>query len=119
MKKTMKEFKKDVKRFRNFASGYNHGREVVVLDEYTKKGQSIIDQASRHQGVWLHDVYSYWSDAKDEAFHEVYEMYSNDPDAHSFGICSHCSNFFTVSWISRNKIFFFTHMKEYVVICNE
>ena len=114
-----KDFAKVVRNYRVRLPYYNNGRRVVVLSEYSAKGQSIIDTASHYEGETLSDIYTKCSPEKHRAYDEVWEMYCNDNDASCFGICSHNYNMFTVSWLSKNMLIYLTNVTEYVVILNE
>ena len=119
MKLSQKDFIKKVRDMRNMVPYYNHGRRVVVLAEGTKKGDEIIAKASRYEGYYLNQVYDYWSQAKQAAFDEAYEMFCNSRHGESFGICSHNVNMFTVSWLHDDGLTLLTPNTEYLVIFNE
>ena len=114
-----KEFNKYVKAFRATMPVFNNGRYVKVLSEYSKAGKTIIDRASRCEGHDLRQVYDKWSDAKQTAYNEVFDMYLNSPHATAFGICSKNSFGFSVSWVSDYGIHFITKNYEYIVLTNE
>ena len=119
MKLSKKEFRKKVQAIRNMMPYYSNGRRVVVLAEGTRKGDEIIAKASNWEGYDLRQVYDYWSDAKQKAFDDAYEMYCNSRHGESFGICSHNFNMFTVSWLHDDGLTFLTPATEYLVIFNE
>ena len=110
---------KEVKAFQEKVGYYSNGRRVVVIGEDTKKGQSIIVQGSRYDGYTLNQVYNKPSRIKQSIYDDCYEMYRNDPDSESFGICSHNSYAFTVSWLNRYGIVYLTMNSEYIVLFNE
>ena len=114
-----KAFEKMVREMRRTMAEYNNGRKVVVLSEYTKKGLSVLGSASQYDGTYLNQVYNKCSDAKQAAYDEAYEMYRNDKNSSGFGICSHNTYGFTVSWVTDGKVIFLTPTTEYIVICNE
>ena len=118
MKRTAKEFKKYVQGIRQVTPYYSNDRRVVVLGEDTKAGQRIIAMASKYEGTELRHVYKYWSEAKQQAFNEVWEMYVNSRHGEAFSICSHNCRAFTVSWLS-DGLHFITSKTEYLVIFNE
>ena len=119
MKRTTEEFKKYVQGIRRVIPYYSNGRRVIVLGEDTKAGQEIIAKASRCEGTELGQVYTYCSEAKEQAFNEVWEMYVNSRHGESFSICSHNCQVFTVSWLSDDGLHFITAKREYLVIFNE
>ena len=52
-----KDFNNYVKGLRNVYPSYNHGRDVLVLSEYSKAGKNILERASYFDGYWLSQVY--------------------------------------------------------------
>ena len=119
MKMTREDFEKHVKGVRRSMPAYNNGRKVIVLSEYSKKGEAILASASKWEGDYLHQVYKRPSTEKQRAFDEVYDMYCNSENATAFGICSHNSFNFTVSWVVPACVWFITASTEYMVLCNE
>lgn len=113
------EFKKFFNFCKVFYPAYNHGRSVVVLREDSKKGQEIIARASRWEGNTLEQVYERPSVAKRKAFDECWNMYCNSKNGSAFGICSHNSQMFTISWVDENEIVYLTNKNEYHVICKD
>ncbi len=119
MKRTAKEFRKYVSEIRRMMPYYSNGRKVIVLAEGTKKGDEIIAKASRWDGNTLSQVYDHWSHDKQDAYDDAYEMYKNSRHGNSFGICSHNSYGFTVSWLHDDGLTFLTFKTEYLIIFNE
>lgn len=119
MKMTEKAFAKYVRDTRKAMPTYNNGRTVKVLSEYTAAGKRILDMASHWDGYDLRQVYDNPSSEKCRIYDECYEMYRNDPGSESFGICSHNTFNFTVSWVCPAKVVFLTSVNEYIVLCNE
>lgn len=119
MKKTLKEFEKFVRFTRRIMPYYNHGRKVIVLSEYSEKGQQILSTGSRYEGTQLYDVYTKPSHEKEIAFNEAYEMFCNDVNGSGFSICSHNCQMFTVSWLNKDGLVYLTNKTEYLVLINE
>ena len=119
MKRTAKDFRKYVSDIRRMTPYRSNGRKVVVLSEETKAGQRVIDMGSRWDGNTLSQVYDNWSSAKEDAFNSAWEMYCNSRHGNSFGICSHNSFGFTVSWLHDDGLTVLTPTTEYLVIFNE
>jgi len=119
MKKEINEFNAYVRSIRNTMPKWNNDREVVVLSEYSKAGKSILEKASRYEAYYLWQVYEKPSQAKQDVYDSLFEMYANDADADAFGICSYNGFAFTVSWVTKGEVLFFTKSKEVHVICNE
>lgn len=119
MKLDKKEFEKKVRETRNMMPPYNNGRRVVVLSEYSKKGKDVLARASSRDGNTLYQVYDHWSENKQKAFDEAWEMYCNSRHGNSFSVCSHNTFGFTVSWLHDDGCTFLTKDTEYLVIFNE
>ena len=119
MKRTAKDFRKYVSDVRRMMPYRSNGRKVVVLSEETKAGKRVIAMGSRWDGNSLSQVYDTWSSAKEEAFDSAWEMYRNSRHGNSFGICSHNSYGFTVSWLHDDGLTVLTPTTEYLVIFNE
>ena len=98
---------------------YSNGRSVVVLAEGTKKGDAIISLGSQWEGNDLRQIYDRWSAEKEKAFNDAWEMYCNSRHGESFGICSHNTFGFTVSWLHDDGLTVLTPKTEYLVIFNE
>ena len=111
------DFKRFVSNARKYFPSYNHGRNVVIYTEDTKCGQDILSRASRWEGNNLNQVYDRPSKTKKEIFNACWEMYANDINASSFGICSHNGFMFTVSWVTENDVVYLTRDTEYHVLC--
>ena len=119
MKLEKKEFEKKVREIRNMLPAYNNDRRVVVLSEYSKRGQEILSKATKWDGSTLNQIYDRWSQEKQDAYDLAYEMYRNSRNGISFSICSHNTFGFTVSWLHDDGCTFLTKNTEYLVIFNE
>ena len=119
MKMDRKAFEKKVREIRRTMPSYNNDRKVVVLSEYSKKGQRVLAIASQWDGNTLNQIYDRWTDAKQEAYDQAYEMYCNSRHGNSFSICSHNTFGFTVSWLHDDGCTVLTRGTEYLVIFNE
>lgn len=119
MKRDIKDFEKYVRDIRRIMRKWRDGRSVVYLSEYSEKGKQILDMASRYEGECLHQIYSKWSPEKQKAYDDAWAMYCNDIHSESWGICSHNSQGFTVSWLSDQGLTYLTYKTEYHVIFNE
>lgn len=113
-----KKYKEYVNQVRKNMPVYNHGRFVVVLSEDTAKGVDILKRASRWAGDTLSQVYDNWSETKERAYNDAWEMYCSDPDASGFSICSANTFQFTVSWVTPVSVVYLTRDCEYHVMCN-
>lgn len=119
MKKTRKEFEKFVRFTRRIMPYYNNGRKVVVLSEYSEKGQQVLNQGMRSEGTELYHVYTRPSQEKQLAFKNAWEMFCNDVNGQAFSICSHNCQMFTCSWLNKEGMVYLTHKTEYLVLINE
>ena len=119
MKMEKKDFEKKVREMRRMVPSYSNGRKVVVLSEYSKKGQEVLSLASQWDGYTLNQIYDRWSEAKQQAYDEAWEMYCNSRHGNSFGICSHNTFGFTLSWLHDDGCTVLTRSTEYLVIFNE
>ena len=93
---------------------------ATILKYSTKRGFDIVNRGVQYQGTTLGQLYEKWSDAKQAAFDECYDKYLATPEHDSWGICSHTSIFFTVSWVGKyegqDALFYETHRNSYIVI---
>lgn len=119
MKRSQKDFRKYVSDIRRMVPTYSNGRKVVVVAEDTKKGEALIALAGQWEGNDLRQIYDRPSDAKKAAFDEAWNMYTQSRHGTAFGICSHNTFGFTVSWVHDDGITVLTKDTEYLVICNE
>lgn len=119
MIKELKDFEKYVRFTRRMMPYYNHGRKVIVLSEYSKKGKQILAQGSRYEGTELYQVYTKPSYKKQLAFKNVREMFHNDVNAKSFSICSHNCQMFTCSWLNNDGLIYLTNKTEYLVLIDK
>lgn len=67
----------------------------------TSRGRQIYDMGNRCCWLDLRNVYSKWSDAKEEAFNRCWDMYINDENSSDFGIGNANSFGFTASWLAE------------------
>lgn len=67
----------------------------------TKRGQQILDMASRCYARSLNQLYDRWSQAKQEAFDWCWNQYINDEDSECFGIGNANTFGFTASWVCK------------------
>ena len=119
MKRTEKDFRNYVNQIRRMMPTRSNNRKVVVLAEGTKEGDKIIAIGSRYEGNDLRQIYETWSNEKQEAFDSAFEMYCNSRHGNSFGICTHNTYGFTVSWLHDDGLTVLTPNIEYLVIFNE
>lgn len=114
-----KAFERKVREIRHMLPTRSNGRNVKVLSEYSKAGQAVIESASRWKGNNLQQVYGRWSDEKQQAYDEVWDMFCNSSNGTAFSICSASTYSFSVSWVSDAGIHLVTKDTAYLVITNE
>lgn len=92
---------------------------MTIVKANTVKGKNLLWTASRYEGFNLSDVYGNYSYAKANAWDWCYQQYLKDcdelGDVDNFHICSHNSNFFSVSWDRPDGIRIETAYNSYLV----
>ncbi len=119
MKRTEKEFKKYVQQLRKMMPYYNNDRRVVVVAEGTKQAEQIIAKARIKEGTTLYHIYTKWSQEKQSAFDDAFDMYCCSRHGENFHICSHNTYGFCVSWLHDDGLTLLTPNTEYLVVFNE
>ena len=96
---------------------------ATVLNYSSKRGADIVKRGEKWEGNWLNQVYDSWSARKQQAFDWCYEKYLATPDHDAWGICSHNTNTFSVSWVGtyngENALFMETKSNSYVVLLDK
>lgn len=96
---------------------------ATIIKGSTKRGQRLIENGTRWEGNWLHQVYDRWSSAKEKAFDDCYDKYLATPEHSSWGICSYNTFSFSVSWLGvyndENALFIETSQNSYVVLLDK
>lgn len=90
-----------------------------VVKASTSLGKKLIQIGQKWEGTFLNQVYDKWSAEKDEAWNKCYEEYCNTEGAEQFGICSHNTFNFTVSWFTPNGMRLETSKNSYLVVFDE
>lgn len=91
--------------------------EVVKAD--TALGKRLITIGTQYQGTFLAQVYGKWSHAKEQAWRACYDEYCNTVGAEQFGICSHNTFSFTVSWFTPQGMRLETSKNSYLVVFDD
>lgn len=78
-------------------------------------GRRLVNTGENWEGKFLHQVYDTYSKSKEIAWNECYQKYivENGTD---FGICSHNSFSFTVSWFTDDGMRIETSKNSYLVV---
>ena len=94
-----------------------------IIKGSTKRGQSLIATGSRCEGTTLNQIYDSWSSAKQSAYDTCYDNYLATPEHDAWGICSHNTNFFSVSWVGKhegeNALFLRTGKTDYIILLDK
>lgn len=69
----------------------------------TKFGQQLIKKGTNWEGDFLQQIYNSWSGKKQVAYDWCREEYYNTPDHDAWGICSHNTWGFSVSWVGTHN----------------
>lgn len=85
----------------------------------TALGKRLLAIGQQWEGTFLNQVYSTWSSEKEKAWNECYEEYCNTDGAEQFGICSHNTFSFTVSWFTPQGMRLETAKNSYIVIFDD
>jgi hypothetical protein len=71
---------------------------MKILKASTKAGQNILRKAEQYEGFFLSNVYTDYSQKKENAFKWCEHEYLTSDNHSNFHICSHNSFGFTVAW---------------------
>lgn len=74
---------------------------MIIIKKSSSKGTKLYNSAVNYEGKYLTDVYEKPSQAKIDAWNQWYDNYLSDPAADGWGICSHNSYSFTLSYITN------------------
>ena len=85
----------------------------------TALGKRLLAIGQQWEGTFLNQVYTTWSAEKEKAWDECYEEYCNTDGAEQFGICSHNTFSFTVSWFTPQGMRLETAKNSYLVIFDD
>lgn len=85
----------------------------------TALGKRLLAIGQQWEGTFLNQVYTTWSVEKEKAWNECYEEYCNTDGAEQFGICSHNTFSFTVSWFTPQGMRLETSKNSYLVIFDD
>ena len=85
------------------------------INQYTKRGQQLLEMARRNEGFALSDVYGNPSYSKCLAYGACLNEALQEDDATTFRICSHNSFSFTCAWNSKDGVRFCTSSNDYLI----
>lgn len=86
-----------------------------VVKANTAMGKKLLAIGQRQEGTVLSDVYDRWSDEKQKAWDECYTEYALTSGSSQFGICSHNTFSFSVSWFTPLGMRLETSKNSYLV----
>lgn len=96
---------------------------ATIIKGSTKRGKCLINTACRYQGTRLVDVYTNWSKAKQNAYDDCLDEYRHTENHTDFRICSHNTNFFSVSWCGlfggERAVFLKTGKTDYIILLDK
>lgn len=85
----------------------------------TKLGQQLLNRGENYEGFYLEDVYKYPSIQKGIAWKNCFDMFKECEGATGFGICSHNTFAFSVSWFDKGGMHLITPNNHYYVLYPE
>lgn len=89
---------------------------MIVVKASTSLGKRLVAIGQNWEGTFLNQVYDKWSTAKQEAWDKCYDEYCNTVGADMFGICSHNTFSFNVSWFTPKGMRLETSRNSYLVV---
>ena len=95
------------------------GYKMKIVKASTALGKRLIQTGQRWEGTFLNQVYDKWSAEKEEAWNKCWYEYCNTEGAEQFGICSHNTFNFTVSWFTPKGMRLETSKNSYLVVFDE
>ena len=70
-----------------------------IIKGSTALGQKLIDRGSNYDGYSLRDIYTTYSEHKQQAYDWCFEKFRRDLNSSDFSIISHNGWQFSVSWL--------------------
>lgn len=92
---------------------------MKVIKASTSLGKRLVAIGQNCEGTFLNQVYTTWSNAKQEAWDKYYDEYCNTEGAEQFSICSHNTFCFTCSWFTPDGMRLETSKNSYLVVFDE
>lgn len=89
---------------------------MIIVKSTTKRGQALLARAENYEGYYLKDVYKEPSIQKEIAWMECFSMFKSCEGATGFGICSHNTFTFSVSWCDFHGMHLITPTNHYYVL---
>ena len=94
-----------------------------IIKGSTKKGQEFIRSCENFEGRYLYQVYTSYSQAKQQAWEYCWNKYLETPEHGGFGIHSHNTFSFSVSWCGlyegQEALFIETSSNSYIVLLDK
>lgn len=87
---------------------------ATEINANTSKGNALLQRANVNCGVYLHEVYGRFSEAKRKAWEWCAEQCAKE-NGWGFHICGHNSNTFTVAWETAEGVRMETRDNSYLI----
>ena len=88
---------------------------ATVIKSTTKKGQNMLHNASKNEGMFLDDVYTKHSPAKHHAWLDCFYKCAGE-QGKNFRICSHNTFGFSVAWETEKGTRIETPKSSYLIV---
>lgn len=85
------------------------------INQYTKRGQQLLEMARRNEAFALSDVYKKASYRKYLAYDECFREALEEGNPVTFHICTHNSFSFTCAWDSKDGVRYSTAQNDYLI----
>lgn len=85
------------------------------INQYTKRGQQLLESARRNEGFALSDVYEHANYRKYLAYDKWLSEAFEQGDPYTFRICSHNTFSFSCAWDSKDGVRYCTAKTEYII----
>lgn len=90
-----------------------------VVKASTPLGKRLIEIGQNYEGSFLRHVYKKWSREKEKVWDKCFDEYCKTEGAEAFGICSHNTLNFSVSWITPEGMRLETFRNSYLIVLDE
>lgn len=88
---------------------------MTIVKANSYKGKQLVARGQQWEGKFLNQVYDKWSDAKQKAWDRCYKMCIAE-GGEEFGIVSHNTFGFSVSWFTEAGMRMETPQNSYLVV---
>ena len=88
---------------------------ATIIKSSTKKGQNMLQNARKNEGMFLDDVYGKYSPEKHHAWLDCFYKCAGE-NGHNFHICSHNTFGFSVAWETEKGMRIETPKNSYLIL---